>query len=215
MNGTPRLRSSYPSTPGSGQRNQQSRNNPQDTSKARSTLPNLPENASAATLSGSSPLIPVNLVDAPSQRFYILSVYGMLIVWCLYDWWKLVEEDTHSFGLFLKWTCIYAIFSYGVPQLRIPWLEWSTPTSNLTFIAHAAITFMLMFRIPVRWDVSSEMDGSADNLQLPIEGWLLFFTKTIFDREMSISENSVRPASILHNSSLIMGKQIINILPEG
>lgn len=39
--------------------------------------------------------------------------------------------------------------------------------------------------------------------------------KTVFDREMSISENSVRPASILHNSSLIMGKQIINILPEG
>jgi hypothetical protein len=64
-------------------------------------------------------------------------------------------------------------------------------------------------------DIFSEMDGSADNLQLPIEGWLLFFTKTIFDREMSISENSVRPASILHNSSLIMGKQIINILPEG
>jgi hypothetical protein len=51
--------------------------------------------------------------------------------------------------------------------------------------------------------------------QLPIEGWLLFLIKTVFDRELSISENSVRPASILHNSSLIMGKQIINILPEG
>lgn len=52
-------------------------------------------------------------------------------------------------------------------------------------------------------------------VQLPIEGWLLFFAKTVFDREMSISEHSVRPASILRNSSLIMGKQIINILPEG
>jgi hypothetical protein len=51
--------------------------------------------------------------------------------------------------------------------------------------------------------------------QLPIEGWLIFLTKTVFDREISISENSVRPASILHNASLIMGKQIINILPEG
>lgn len=39
--------------------------------------------------------------------------------------------------------------------------------------------------------------------------------KTLFDTEMSVSENKVRPASILHNSSLIMGKQIINILPEG
>lgn len=51
--------------------------------------------------------------------------------------------------------------------------------------------------------------------QLPIEGWLLLIIKTVFDRELSVSENSVRPASILHNSSLIMGKQIINILPEG
>src|ERR1700710_2740483 len=51
--------------------------------------------------------------------------------------------------------------------------------------------------------------------QLPIEGWLLFLIKTVFDRELSISENSVRPACILHNASLIMGKQIINILPEG
>lgn len=39
--------------------------------------------------------------------------------------------------------------------------------------------------------------------------------KTLFDKELSVSENSVRPARILHNSSLIMGKQIINILPEG
>jgi nucleoporin POM152 len=36
-----------------------------------------------------------------------------------------------------------------------------------------------------------------------------------FDKEMAISEHSVRVSNILHNSSLIMGKQIINILPEG
>lgn len=44
---------------------------------------------------------------------------------------------------------------------------------------------------------------------------LVAIAKTIFDREMSLSENRVRPDSILQNSSLIMGKQIINILPEG
>ena len=62
-------------------------------------------------------------------------------------------------------------------------------------------------------DLHSE--PANQGLQLPIEGWLMFLTKSLFDKEMSISENSVRPASILHNSSLIMGKQIINILPEG
>lgn len=41
------------------------------------------------------------------------------------------------------------------------------------------------------------------------------FTKTLFDRELAIAENRVNVGKILQNSSLIMGKQIINILPEG
>lgn len=58
-------------------------------------------------------------------------------------------------------------------------------------------------------------DVQANSIKLPFEGLLLLFTKTFFDKELSISENNVRPASILHNASLIMGKQIINVLPEG
>ncbi|TVY21954.1 Nucleoporin [Lachnellula arida] len=193
MNGTPRLPSSFPSTPGSGQRSPAtSQNGP----KVKSPLPSLPNTSTPAP--SSAPLIPVNLVDAPSQRMYTLAVYGLLLVWRLYDWWKLVEEDTHSITLFVKWGFIDLVFLFGVPLLRIPWLEWSETTSFSAYFVHAVINGMLMFRIP-----------------LPIEGWLLFLTKTLFDREMSISENSVRPNSILHNSSLIMGKQIINILPEG
>lgn len=37
----------------------------------------------------------------------------------------------------------------------------------------------------------------------------------INDRELSILERSVKPAEIIHNSSLILGRQIIHILPEG
>ena len=53
------------------------------------------------------------------------------------------------------------------------------------------------------------------NKQIPIEAWLVAFTKIIYDRELAVSERSVKPASILHNASLILGKQIIHILPEG
>ena len=45
--------------------------------------------------------------------------------------------------------------------------------------------------------------------------WALAFTKVFYDRELAIAEISVKPANILHNSSLILGKQIIHILPEG
>lgn len=39
--------------------------------------------------------------------------------------------------------------------------------------------------------------------------------KVMYDRELSVSERRVKPATIFHNSSLILGKQIIHILPEG
>lgn len=149
MNGTPRLRSAYPSTPGSLRKSPESRDAPKDAPKAKSPLPSLPDTSPRPT--SSAPVIPVNLIDAPSQRMYTVAVYGLLLVWCLYDWWKLVEEDTQSMGLFIKWTCIHAIFLYGVPQLRIPWLEWSETTSHFALFAHAAFNGMLMFRIPVSW----------------------------------------------------------------
>ncbi|RDW67906.1 hypothetical protein BP6252_09302 [Coleophoma cylindrospora] len=197
MNGTPRLRSSFPSTPGSTRRSSEPRPAPQDGPRVRSPLPNLPQATSAKGVSN-APVIPVTLVDAPSQRMYTVAAYVILLAWRLYDWSGLVEDDTESFWLFLKWIAIDAIFLFGVPELHIPWLEWSRPVVTVLFLCHSVLNGMLMFRIP-----------------LPIEAPLILLTKTLYDREISISENRVKPASILHNSSLIMGKQIINILPEG
>lgn len=74
------------------------------------------------------------------------------------------------------------------------------------------------------FDVSHPGSSSPDpeawqqtltNTQIPIGAWLVAFTKIVYDRELAISEKSVKPASILHNASLILGKQIIHILPEG
>lgn len=144
MSGTPRMRSSWPSTPGSNQRSPEPRNDP----RKRSPLPNLPETLPVPAPS-LSPVIPVNLVDAPSQRMYTLAIYGLLLVWCLYDWWKLVEDDSTSLWYFLKWTCIHAMFLYGVPLLHIPWLEWSETTSHFALMGHAVLNGMLMFRVPV------------------------------------------------------------------
>jgi nucleoporin POM152 len=149
MNETPRLRSSYPSTPPNNRLSPEPRDNgPQEARRVRSPLPNLPQ-APNTNLSN-APIIPVDVVDSPTQRLYTLGLYGALLVWCLYDWWRLVEEDSQSIGLFIKWSGIFAMFMYGVPHLRIPWLEWSTSTSNLAFITHAVLVGMLMFRIPVR-----------------------------------------------------------------
>ncbi|RKF53378.1 Nucleoporin POM152 [Golovinomyces cichoracearum] len=192
MNRTPRLRSSYPATPGSAGA-ETTKKNDGKISLPPSELPH----ASPTSETG-LPVIPTHLVDAPSQRLYTSVFYCALLAYRLYDWWTLVEEDSTSITLFVKWCSIDLVFVFGVPLLRIPWLEWSDSTSILACLAHVLINGLLMFRI-----------------HLPFEGWLLILIKSVFDREMSISENSVRPARILHNSSIIMGKQIINILPEG
>jgi nucleoporin POM152 len=48
-----------------------------------------------------------------------------------------------------------------------------------------------------------------------VQAWLFSFVGFLYDSELAISERSVKPGPILHNASLILGKQIINILPEG
>lgn len=61
----------------------------------------------------------------------------------------------------------------------------------------------------------TESDLFVNTQQLPIGAWIGGLIKMAYDRELSISERRVKPADILHNASLILGKQIINILPEG
>ncbi|SPQ25842.1 03f92610-e006-40c8-a778-cec5b561b5ff [Thermothielavioides terrestris] len=132
------------------------------------------------------------------KRLYALGFYVALLAWKFYNWAQLVEEDTESFWLFLKWIAIDCAFLFGLPELRIPWLELSQPFVVAAFFVHAVFDWLLMFNIGFPW-----------------QAWILGLVKIFYDRELAISEHNVKLSSIIHNSSLIMGRQIINILPEG
>ncbi|KAL2024772.1 hypothetical protein VTK56DRAFT_5593 [Thermocarpiscus australiensis] len=166
-------------------------------SSSTTSLPVAPQQGPGPT-SSSSPVIPLHILDAPTQRLYAFGVYVALFAWKFYDWAQVVEENTESFWLFLKWIAIDCAFLFGLPELRIPWLELSQPFVVVAFFLHAVFDWMLMF-----------------NIGLPWQGWILGLVKVFYDREVAISEHNVKVSSILHNSSLIMGRQIINILPEG
>ncbi|KAL2210754.1 hypothetical protein CC79DRAFT_530041 [Sarocladium strictum] len=205
MSSTPRLRSGFPATPGTSRRR-----TPQETPTSVSssvssnrgsttkspTLPLAPENVPQST--GSEPVIPLTVLDAPQQRLYASLFYLLLWAWKLYDWLQVVEDGDSSWGLFLKWIFIDFIFLFGLPELRIPWLELSQFAVVTIFSAQLVINYMLMFNIPLPW-----------------QAWLLGFVKILWDSELSVSEHNVKVSNILNNHSLIMGKQIINILPEG
>ncbi|KAK2064081.1 hypothetical protein LY76DRAFT_680223 [Colletotrichum caudatum] len=205
MSATPRQRTGgFPQTPATAAPGRSRRQDPDPNSSVSSqkssrsaALPLAPENLSQGG-PATEPVIPLTILDAPQQRFYAFAVYVALLAWRFYDWIKLVEDNDTSAWLFLKWVFIDFGFLFGLPEMRIPWLEMSQPVVTAIFLFHAFFNFMLMFNIP-----------------LPLQPWLVGFFKVFYDREVAVSEHTVKVSSILHNHSLIMGRQIINILPEG
>ncbi|KAJ9644837.1 hypothetical protein H2204_001299 [Knufia peltigerae] len=205
MNETPRLRSAFPTTPQTQPRFRTS--NPDDGSSfgspgspfSRRAVPatKQPTKVPVDARSTGQPFIPTEVVDAPSQRFYVFAFYIALTAWRLYNSFG-VENDLDSTWLFLKWIGIDAAFFVALPAFRIPWLEFSFATTFTIWLLHAIANAFLMYRIP-----------------LPLMSWLGALVKVAYDRELAISETRVKPADILHNSSIILGKQIIHILPEG
>ncbi|KAK2610305.1 hypothetical protein N8I77_003751 [Diaporthe amygdali] len=205
MNETPeRVTGAYPATPGTNVRGR-APPTPDGTPEralpnrgpAANPLPLAPENQSRQQ-PGSNPVIPLTILDAPTQRFYAFGFYIALVAWKLYEWVGLMEDESNSVWLFLKWNVIDLIFIMGLPELRIPWLELTQPACLVLFFGHAIFNFVLMFNITAGFTAA-----------------LLAFLKVFYDRELAISEHYVQPAHVLHNASVILGKQIINILPEG
>lgn len=70
---------------------------------------------------------------------------------------------------------------------------------TLLFFVHAVVDGMLMFRIP-----------------LPLGAGVAAVGRSIWGvYEMAVNEHSVNPETVRFNESLILGRQIIHILPEG
>lgn len=150
MNGTPRLRSAFPSTPQSKGRTPQQ--HASSTSSATFGSPRLPDITvlqAKKQQDPAPPLIPFETLDAPSQRLYVAAFYLALWLWRLYDFSLLQQEQEESFWLFLKWISIDGIVLFGLPSARIPWLEWSGFTMTILFFLHGILDGILMFRIPV------------------------------------------------------------------
>lgn len=107
-------------------------------------------------------MIPLTVLDAPTQRFYACGFYMALVAWKLYEWVGLMEDESNSVWLFLKWNVIDLVFIMGLPELRIPWLELTQPACLVLFFAHAVFNFILMFNITVRTREPQVFDLFAD-----------------------------------------------------
>lgn len=158
MSATPRLRSGFPTTPGSAhRRHAQEQETPSTIGSISSaggsttkspTLPLAPENVTA-NAGGSEPLIPLTVLDAPQQRFYAFALYVGLWGWKLYDWLQVAEDGDGSWSSFAKWIIIDFAYLFLLPELRIPWLELSQSVVTCVYMGHVVINWFLMFLVPV------------------------------------------------------------------
>ena len=57
------------------------------------------------------------------------------------------ESEEQSLWLFMKWVAIDGVFLFGLPSMRIPWMEWSSTTMLMLFMVHAFADAMLMFQL--------------------------------------------------------------------
>lgn len=159
MSDTPRLRSAFPRTPRSEPRTPRTSTGYHDPAVTpvpfgRGSKINF-ASASAVVRSANAaqpqdrPLIPFHIVDAPAQRLYVVAFYAALNAWRFYEYWTSTDEGDATW-LFLKWLLIDATYLFGLPVLRIPWLEWAFSTTLAIFLVHVVINVFLMFKIPVR-----------------------------------------------------------------
>lgn len=198
MDQTPRLRSAYPTSPQTNRRPPRFNISSSDGKRTSQPLPNIPA-LKASAQPPNDPLIPEHILDAPTQRLFALSFAVLLWTWRFYDWSMLNESEEQSLCLFMKWVAIDGVFLFGLPGLRIPWLEWSASTMMLLFCSHALLDGMLMFRIP-----------------LPITPAFAALGRSVWGAyELAVNEHNVNPDTVKFNDSLILGRQIIHILPEG
>lgn len=200
MDRTPRLRSAFPETP----RHEPGsiRSSPVSITQSPSARPtglrkSVLRNA-APPPQPSTSTIPADILTEPQQRAWALGVYLALLAWKLYDWSNTTAYKDESTWLFSKWTTIDAIYFTSISILQIEWLQWSFATVIVVWIAHTFFDWVLMYNMGL--------------LVYPLLAWL---GRTVYNREISLTERRVDPGSIIHNSSIILGKQIINFLPEG
>ncbi|KAF8461135.1 hypothetical protein BDZ91DRAFT_700023 [Kalaharituber pfeilii] len=207
---TPKLPSSFPTSPLPPRSNLRSRTTasppkaPQPPRRSTGTPPSgqpaVP--AQAAPPEELEPRIATNVVDAPTQRFYAFLIFGVIQAIKISDIAKLYTGDDNDsiseLYFCFKWLAIDGLFFWFLPYLRIPWLTFSPSTTFMQILFFFAVNMTISFKYT-----------------LPFSSVFYSIWKTIYDRELSLSERSVKIHDITHNSSHIQGKYTVHILPEG
>ncbi|KAK9241015.1 hypothetical protein V1525DRAFT_447562 [Lipomyces kononenkoae] len=146
-----------------------------------------------------SPLIPEQYIDVGSQRLYAASIFALIQAWKLYDLVQIHKASSTEAELSFafKYLVIEGLYLWVLPVFRIPWLTFSPAVTVIQIVFCSVWTVFL-----------------SSPALLPISTIASTMWRTIYDRELSISEHRVRAKDIVHGSSHISGRHVVHILPE-
>lgn len=162
-------------------------------------------------------LIPENIVDAASQRIFIVSIFVVIQCWKIFDI-LLVKADAYAlasasnvdnplevsftslnnFTFVIKYVVIDGLFLWSLPMLNVPLLSFGPFMTLILTVLVNIFTFLL-----------------ASDTALPVlSGVVVPIWNTMFKhKELTIVGDSVTPQSVIDMSSHFKGKYTIQFLP--
>ncbi|KAG1471634.1 hypothetical protein G6F56_002012 [Rhizopus delemar] len=147
-------------------------------------------------------LIPPSVIDFPVQRRWAVSIFVALQAWKvadLFSVYRATYPEQYN-GIMLQWCLIDALYIFALYIAKIPWLQFSGLKTLI-------LAFLLLW-----------IDLAL--FSVPSVGFAGVFFKTflgdVFGQQISVSQaRMVNVKNIVQNSSHILGKHAVHILPYG
>ncbi|UZJ56926.1 hypothetical protein CBS101457_006246 [Exobasidium rhododendri] len=183
---------------------------------------------SSSSSSSSSSLIPLSLVDAPTQRVYLASAFLLLETYKLYQIFASFYSEDSSWTLLGSFLLLNLVLVTAASRLKVPRLDYSRAKWTILFALIGAVDWVscggwrtavsLLQWVPVLgWASNVALDAWSSELGAAGEGRAsakrLMSASDIFNGELSFSEHRVRLKDIIEPKHHIFGQHTIHVLP--
>ncbi|KAH8120086.1 hypothetical protein DFH11DRAFT_1558255 [Phellopilus nigrolimitatus] len=143
------------------------------------------------------PLIPESIVDAPSQRLYILSLGLLCQAIKIFDWLHSLVLADHTTNLTLKWVLVDIGFCLVLKRLRIPRLNYAAAAVILQIVSLCLMDGVLFGSVQV--GVSSYSLSSS--------------ARDFYRKEMSTSGRMINLRDLFVGDEHLKGEHTVRMSP--
>ncbi|ORX83003.1 hypothetical protein K493DRAFT_411713 [Basidiobolus meristosporus CBS 931.73] len=157
---------------------------------------------------GPRPVIPLNILEGPQQRFYTFCAFGALQAFKAYELYHEIDE-IHSGIWGFKWFLVDTLFLLGVWSLRIPWLHRPLWKYVMYILLLNGVNFWLF--APAQFADSTNSLLSKINPHHLQQEMPYYYEENV---EVLSGKKGINKLAEGTDSSHILGKHTVRILPH-